>query len=173
MEVVSSDLLLSSASWPEIFAQDKIRAAYAHDNPSGLSWRAHSISLSIWRKRTSHPCAWEVLIFLEAWFYLFFFFLLIYFSLIMSYFNGFFSGWSQRHIVISWDPAYVCVCLGLILEKEMATHSSILSWRIPWIEEPGGLQSMGSQRVGHNWATSLSLFTLVWFKSVTFITCYS
>ena len=36
----------------------------------------------------------------------------------------------------------------------MATHSSILAWRIPWIEEPGGLQSMGSQRVGHNWVTN-------------------
>ena len=36
------------------------------------------------------------------------------------------------------------------LEKEMATHSSILAWRIPWREEPGGLQSMGSQRVRHN-----------------------
>ena len=36
------------------------------------------------------------------------------------------------------------------LEKEMATHSSILAWRIPWIEEPGGLQSMGSQRVRHD-----------------------
>ena len=36
------------------------------------------------------------------------------------------------------------------LEKEMATHSSILAWRFPWTEEPGGLQSMGSQRVGHN-----------------------
>ena len=35
------------------------------------------------------------------------------------------------------------------LEKEMATHSSIRAWRIPWTEEPGGLQSMGSQRVGH------------------------
>ena len=43
------------------------------------------------------------------------------------------------------------------LEKEMATHSSILAWRIPWTEEPGGLQSTGSQRVGHDWATSLSL----------------
>ena len=41
------------------------------------------------------------------------------------------------------------------LEKEMATHSSILAWRIPWTEEPGGLQSMGSQRVGHDWTTSL------------------
>ena len=36
------------------------------------------------------------------------------------------------------------------LEKEMATHSSILAWRIPWMDEPGGLQSTGSQRVGHN-----------------------
>ena len=36
------------------------------------------------------------------------------------------------------------------LEKGMATHSSILAWRIPWIEESGGLQPMGSQRIGHN-----------------------
>ena len=38
------------------------------------------------------------------------------------------------------------------LEKEMATYSHILAWRIPWTEEPGGLQSMGSQRVRHDWA---------------------
>ena len=44
------------------------------------------------------------------------------------------------------------------LEKEMATHSSTLAWKIPWTEEPGRLQSMGLQRVGHDWATSLSLF---------------
>ena len=36
------------------------------------------------------------------------------------------------------------------LEEEMATHSSILAWRVPWIEEPGGLHSMGSQRLRHN-----------------------
>ena len=40
------------------------------------------------------------------------------------------------------------------LEKEMATHSSILAWRIPWTEEPGGLQFLGSQRVGHDRATN-------------------
>ena len=40
------------------------------------------------------------------------------------------------------------------LEKEMAIHSSILAWRIPWTEDPGGLQSMGSQRVGHDLATN-------------------
>ena len=38
-----------------------------------------------------------------------------------------------------------------LLEKEMATHSSILAWKIPWTEEPGSLQSMGSQKVGHDW----------------------
>ena len=42
------------------------------------------------------------------------------------------------------------------LEKEMATHSSTLAWKILWMEEPGRLQSMGSQRVRHDWATSLS-----------------
>ena len=45
------------------------------------------------------------------------------------------------------------------LEKEMATHSSTLAWKIPWTEKPGGLQSMDSQRVRHNWATSLHFFT--------------
>ena len=43
------------------------------------------------------------------------------------------------------------------MEKEMATHSSILAWKIPWMEEPGRLQSTGSQRVGHDRVTSLSL----------------
>ena len=42
------------------------------------------------------------------------------------------------------------------LEKEMAAHSSTLAWRMLWREEPGRLQSMGSQRVGHNWVTSLT-----------------
>ena len=46
------------------------------------------------------------------------------------------------------------------LEKEMATHSSILAWRIPRTEEPGGLQSMGSQRVRHDWATNITLHYL-------------
>ena len=47
------------------------------------------------------------------------------------------------------------------LEKGMATHSSILAWRIPWTEEPGRLQSMGSQRVGYDWATNTFTFTWV------------
>ena len=50
------------------------------------------------------------------------------------------------------------------LEKEMATHSSILAWKIPWMEEPGKLPSMGLQRVAHGWATSLSLSLSSKFK---------
>ena len=50
----------------------------------------------------------------------------------------------------------------------MATHSSILAWRIPWTEEPGGLQPMGSQRVGHDWVTDTFTITLVveWFVQI-------
>ena len=51
------------------------------------------------------------------------------------------------------------------LEKEMATHSSTLAWKIPWMDEPGRLQSMGSQRVGHDWATSLSDFPFLSYGS--------
>ena len=43
--------------------------------------------------------------------------------------------------------------MGPYVEKGMAIHSSILAWRIPWTEEPGELQSMGSQRVGYDWVT--------------------
>ena len=50
------------------------------------------------------------------------------------------------------------------LEKEMATHSSTLAWRIPWREEPGRLQSMGSLRVRHDWTTSLSLFSFMHWR---------
>ena len=53
--------------------------------------------------------------------------------------------WETQVQALGWEDP---------LEKEMATHSSILAWKIPWTEEPGELQFMGSQRVGHNWATN-------------------
>ena len=46
--------------------------------------------------------------------------------------------------------SFICVVTALFLEKEMTSHSSILAWRILWKEEPGGLQSTESQRVGHD-----------------------
>ena len=54
--------------------------------------------------------------------------------------------------------------LPLISEKAMAIHSSTLAWKIPWMEEPGRLQSMWSLRVGHDWATSLSLSTFMHWR---------
>ena len=50
------------------------------------------------------------------------------------------------------------------MEKAMAPHSSTLAWKIPWMEEPGRLWSMGSLRVRHNWATSLSRFTFMCWR---------
>ena len=58
-------------------------------------------------------------------------------------------------------PLVVCIHLE---EKAMAPHSSTLAWKTPWAEESGVLQSMGSRRVGHDWATSLSLFTFMHWR---------
>ena len=52
--------------------------------------------------------------------------------------------WETRVRSLGWEDP---------LEKEMATHSSILAWKIPWTEDPGGLQSMGSQRVGRDFTS--------------------
>ena len=49
-------------------------------------------------------------------------------------------------------------------EKALAPHSSTLAWKIPWVEKPGRLQSMGSLRVAHDWATSLSLFLFMYWR---------
>ena len=51
-----------------------------------------------------------------------------------------------------------------VSEKTTAPHSNTLAWKIPWMEEPGRLQSMGSRRVRHDWATSLSLFTFMHWR---------
>ena len=61
-----------------------------------------------------------------------------------------------KHRPAIWEPWVWSLGWEDPLEKAMATHSSILAWKTPWMEEPGSLQFMGSQRVGHNWATWLS-----------------
>ena len=55
-----------------------------------------------------------------------------------------------KHLTTMWETRVQSLGREDPLEKEMATHSSILAWKIPWTEEPGRLQSLGSQRVGHN-----------------------
>ena len=62
------------------------------------------------------------------------------------------------------DPGFILESGRSHLEKGRATHSSILAWRISWNEEPGGLQSMGSQRVGHNLATDTHFSITVSFS---------
>ena len=73
--------------------------------------------------------------------------------------------WETRVQSLGWED---------LLEKEMATHSSTLAWKIPWMEKPSRLQSMGSQRVDHDWATSLSTFEATfglpwWFSGKEYI----
>ena len=68
--------------------------------------------------------------------------------------------WSNLFRSLNW---LMCLPRG-DSEKVMAPHSSTLAWKIPWTEEPGRLQSMGSRRVGHDRATSLSLFTFLHWR---------
>ena len=64
----------------------------------------------------------------------------------------------------SWFYKYLLWTMHYPPEKAMAPHSSTLAWKVPWMEEPSGLQSMGSLRVRHDWATSLSLFTFMHWR---------
>ena len=70
-----------------------------------------------------------------------------------------------KHLPIMWETWVRSLDREDLLEKEMATHSSSLAWKIPWMEEPGRLQSMGSQRVGHDF---ISFFLCGCYVSATF-----
>ena len=67
-------------------------------------------------------------------------------------------------LLAKWCLCFLICCLGWSLEKAMTTHSSTLAWKTPWTEEPGGLQSLGSLGVGHDWVSSLSLFTFMHWR---------
>ena len=63
------------------------------------------------------------------------------------------------------NPSFlIFLCLLSVQKKATVTHSNTLAWKTPWTDEPGRLQSMGSQRVRHDWATSLSLFTFMHWR---------
>ena len=114
----------------------------------------------------SHPP--EVLVIVVSW---------------VSYFNLWLLHLPHQHFFLYWflhvhmSPRLFLLSCSLIIyscqksyiylhpsEKAMAPHSSTLAWKIPWTEEPGRLQSMGSLRVRHDWATSLSLFTFMHWR---------
>ena len=63
---------------------------------------------------------------------------------------GFPDGSAVKRLPAMWETQVRSLCGEDLLEKEMATHFSTLAWKIPWTEEPGRLQSMGLQRVGHD-----------------------
>ena len=69
-------------------------------------------------------------------------------------------GVEENLLILSYNKVSILASL----EKAMIPHSSTLAWKIPWTEEPGRLQSMGSLRVGHGWTTSLSLFTFMHWR---------
>ena len=73
-------------------------------------------------------------------------------------------GKGSHHLPPTLEAPRICGLLPFMVEKAMAPHSSTLAWKIPWTEEPGKLQFMGLQRVGHNWVTSLSLFIFMHWK---------
>ena len=70
----------------------------------------------------------------------------------------------ESKTTFTWGLDLTLIFLIPILEKAIAPHSSTLAWKIPWTEEPGGLQSMGSLRVGSDWLTSLSLFAFMHWR---------
>ena len=117
------------------------------------------------------------------------FLLVIYLRIAESYGNFAFSIWGivncftdwllhyryphWLYIRISFSPHLISthtllflfiISSSITMEKAMAPHSSTLAWKIPWTEEPGRLQSMGLRTVGHDWATSFSLFTFMHWR---------
>ena len=66
-----------------------------------------------------------------------------------------------KRLSTTWETRVLSLGGEDLLQKEMATHSSTLAWKIPWTEKPGRLQSMGSQRVWHDWVTSLTYLPIL------------
>ena len=89
-------------------------------------------------------------------------------SILLLWFTWFWLTWELDFSYPIWTCENVYVFRrsreGVGLEKAMAPHFSTLAWKIPWTEEPGRLQSMGLLRVGHDWVTSLSLFTFMHWR---------
>ena len=76
----------------------------------------------------------------------------------------YFHSWIPWLNLSKFSMSFIYHYVHQFLEKAMAPHSSTLAWRIPWMGEPSRLQSMGSLGVGHDWATSLSLFTFMHWR---------
>ena len=76
------------------------------------------------------------------------------------------GGSDRKNPPAMWETWVQSLGQENLLGKGLATHSSILAWRIPWTEEPGGLQSVRLQKVGHDWMTNTSTLSYWWVMSV-------
>ena len=94
-----------------------------------------------------HICVYVCIFFFR------FFFLISYYKILISLCYAVGPSWLSILYMVAW-----------ISEKAMKPHSSAAAWKFPWTEEPGRLQPMGSRRVGHDWATSLSLLTFMHWR---------
>ena len=129
-----------------------------------LSWHVEETNKCIWFKEQENKHGEEGSSIREIFFLSFFFWLIISYwrivnraSLVAQTVKNLPAMWETRIRSLGWKDS---------LEVGMATHSSVLAWRIPWTEEPGGLWSMGSQRVGYDWATNTftnSQLTMLWW----------
>ena len=103
-----------------------------------------------------HPSMWDIWVRLRL------------FSMLFITFNFYYLYWSIVHLwcYVSFRciPKWFSYSYSYIWEKAMAPHSSTVAQKIPWMEEPSGLQSMGSLRVRHDWVTSLSLSTFMHWR---------
>ena len=81
--------------------------------------------------------------------------------LLLLFYSGFPVAQRVKHLPTMWETWVWSLGREDPLEKEMATQSSTLAWKIPWTEKAGRVQSMGLQRVGHDWVTSLWLFSSI------------
>ena len=119
------------------------RLAWVHFSPTGLHVFAHTVPL-VWNAVPGFTTHIEIYTLL---------------CLSVKLVANFYSVDEEcKGTLLNW------IWLPNITERAMAPHSNTLAWKILWTEEPGGLQSMGSRRVGHDWATSLSLFTFMHWR---------
>ena len=77
--------------------------------------------------------------------------------------------WIVKDLLAMWETQVLPLGWEDLLEKEMATDSNILAWKIPWTEEPGRLQSLGSQRVGHDWPANTHTHTSLIYNNLAMI----
>ena len=122
------------------------------------TWERAQVTVQVWRSSAGRISSCFLRFFFQKHLLVGFFFKYLFFKIIEMVIDYFATVMNYVAQLVKNPPAMQETSVWFLggedpLEEGMATHSSILAWRIPWTEEPSGLQSMGSQRVGPNWVT--------------------